>query len=226
MDLHAAFSRLAGSLGLDLAPRPLPPTNTAFGAYLVEFLEGHLPDPVLTSSAWRAAVARVGETTRDADPRRLALTVGLLVDRVLIHLKPVAERHGFGAEWNSMLVERTADSATEAAAAASRAGKAASSEAVRLVCEAAAKAGWNAAWIAAWTAEWAPLAQSARIGGRGSSLCIAYTAKAILSSSDDAPADGVRDPADPAVAAVWFTLDPAGLLASLLDADVEAAAVS
>ena len=66
MDLHAAFSRLAGSLGLDPAPRPLSPASTVFGACLVEFLEAHLPGPVLASSAWRATAARVGETT----PRR------------------------------------------------------------------------------------------------------------------------------------------------------------
>ena len=60
-----------------------------------------------------------GETTPDGDCRRLALTVGLLVDRVLAHLKPVAERHGFGAAWDLMLAERTADSATAAASAAS-----------------------------------------------------------------------------------------------------------
>ena len=226
MGLHAAFSRLAGSLGLDLAPRPLPPANTVFGACLVEFIEAHLPDPVLASSAWRAAAARVGETTPDGDRRRLALTVGLLVDRVLVHLKPVAERHGFGAAWDSMLAERTADSATAAASAASQAGKSADSDAVRLLCEDVAKAGWNAAWVAAWTDDWAPLAQSARIGGRGSSLCIAYTAKAILLSSDRKSAADLLDASDAAAVEVWFTLDPAGLLTSLLDVDVEAPAVS
>ena len=88
------------------------------------------------------------------------------------------------------------------------------------------KAGWNAAWVAAWTDDWAPLAQSARIGGRGSSLCIAYTAKAIFSSSDRTPAAAASDASNAAAVEVWFTLDPVGLLSSLLDVDVEAAAVS
>ena len=105
-------------------------------------------------------------------------------------------------------------------------GKSADSDAVRLLCEDVAKAGWNAAWVAAWTEDWAPLAQSARIGGRGSSLCIAYTAKAILSSSDRKSAADFPDASNAAVVEVWFTLDPAGLLTSLLDVDVEAAAVS
>ena len=226
MDLHVAFSRLAGSLGLDLAPRSLPPATTVFGACLVEFLEAHIPDPVLASSAWRSAAARVVETTPEGDRRRIALTVGLLVDRVLVHLKPVASRHGFGDAWDAMLLERTADSATAAASAASRAGKSADSDLVRVLCEDVAKAGWNAAWVAAWTDDWAPLAQSARIGGRGTSLCVAYTAKAIFSSSHRGLVTGFPDASDPAVVEVWFTLDPAGLLTCLLDVDADAGAVS
>jgi hypothetical protein len=122
-----------------------------------------MPDVMRNGFAWKSALPLAAGTGRDPEKeaKRLALILEWMWATVLPTVQPIADKHGFGAEWRTMLTERTeqpeaeAAEAARAARAAATAWAAEAAEAAR-AAEAAEAAAWAAeAAEAAW-ASWAP----------------------------------------------------------------------
>jgi len=151
-------------------------------------LQDAMPDKMRNSARYKRLIPNMPGTGRAQEQERLAILMDWMWGVVLPQIQPIADEHGFGAEWQSMCREKTAAAvyaathavyaATHAAWAAARA--AAAVEAARAAVG-AARAADDAAWAAADAAAWA----AARV--------------AAAAARDD----------------FWETIDPIGVLARM-----------
>jgi hypothetical protein len=114
------------------------------------------------SARWKSLLPLAAGTGRELEQERLKIILDWMWGTVLPSVQLLADQQGFGAQWQKMTAERTAESATEAAVrvvgvAAVMAGAAAwAAEAARATASAASAAAW-----AAREAQWAAAAAGA-----------------------------------------------------------------
>jgi hypothetical protein len=118
-----------------------------------------MPGALRNSARWKSLLPLAAGTGREQEQERLDIILDWMWDIVLPSLQPLADQHGFGAQWQKMTTERTAESANAAANAAAGVARAtwAAEEAARAEVE-AARAEVEAAvaattWVTAWAAE-------------------------------------------------------------------------
>jgi hypothetical protein len=122
-----------------------------------------MPDDMRNSARWKSLLPLAAGTGRDKEKKRLAMILDWMWESVLPTLQPLADKHGFGREWQTMTKKRTEAAARAAAwAAAAWAAEAAepAEAAARAAAWAAAAAEARAAW-AAWAAAAAAEARAA-----------------------------------------------------------------
>ena len=117
-----------------------------------------MPDAMRNSERWKSLLPLAAGTGRDDEQERLDIILDWMWEAVLPSIQPLADRQGFGQQWQQMLADRTVESA-DAAAGAARAAIWSAAEAAKAAKEAAgeARAAW-AAWAAAWAAALAAMA--------------------------------------------------------------------
>ena len=104
-----------------------------------------MPDDMRNSARWKSLLPLAAGTGRAKEKKRLAMILDWMWESVLPTLQPLADKHGFGREWQTMTKKRT-EAAARAAAWAAAAAE--------------ARAAW-AAWAAAAAAEARAAAEAA-----------------------------------------------------------------
>jgi len=172
-------------------------------------IQDNMPDVMRNSDAWRELLPLAAGTGRDREEGRLALIMKWMWTIVLPVIQPVANTHGFGTEWATMLTQRTETAAdiTAAAAWAAAAAWVADAEAGAAAAAAAAAAGAAARAARAAGAETAGAAAEAAVAG---AVWAAADAEAAAEAAETKPATVANDP--------WRTFDPPGLLRNLIEA--------
>lgn len=125
-------------------------------------LQDAMPTEMRNSLRYKALIPGMPGTGRAQEKERLAILLDWMWSVVLPQIQPIADKHGFGAEWQSMCREKTADAARSAAdraadadaaadVAAARAADAVDADAVDADAD-AARAAVRAADAASWAA--------------------------------------------------------------------------
>jgi hypothetical protein len=154
---------LSGKLTDDIPPC----MSEVLGKWIIS-VQDAMPDTMRNSERWKQLLPLAAGTGRAKEKERLQIILDWMWGTVLPTLQPLADKHGFGREWQTMTAERTeaaaeaaADAATYAAAeawaahAAAEAARAAAAEAARADAAAYAAADAAAAREAAWAAAYA-----------------------------------------------------------------------
>ena len=122
-------------------------------------LQDAMPDEMRNSARYKALIPDMPGTGRAQEQERLAILMDWMWSVVLPQIQPIADEHGFGAEWQSMCREKTAAAvyASRAAVYDAAAARAAAAYAARAAdaADAAANAAGAAAWAAARADFWA-----------------------------------------------------------------------
>ena len=183
-------------------------------------LQDAMPEDLLNSQRWRDIAYRLAGSKADeaTEVARMHMLTGWMWGTALPQLKPIADKNGFGPQWQRMLKERSEDAARKAAlaawalAAAARAAAAYAADVARKVVEvvevvevaevAAVAAAVAAAARAAeaWEAEAWEAARAAAAAQVGAGVALA--ARKADSDSE---------------AAYWQTTGPFGLMERLLN---------
>ncbi len=137
---------LTGKLTDDIPPC----MSEVIGKWIIQ-IQDSMPDDMRNSERWKQLLPRAAGTGRAKEKERLDVILDWMWGTVLPTLQPLAEKHGFGREWQTMTTERTKVAAWAAKAAAAEAGVRAGAGAA--AAEAAAEAARAAAWAAAEAAE-------------------------------------------------------------------------
>jgi hypothetical protein len=133
--------------------------SEVIGRWIIK-VQDSMPADMRNSDRWKSLLPRAAGTGRAKEKKRLQIILDWMWGTVLPTLQPLADKHGFGAEWQTMTTERTGAAAAAAraeAAAAAWAEDAAAMEEAAWAAAAAAVA--DAAWAAeraadaAWAAE-------------------------------------------------------------------------
>ena len=171
-------------------------------------LQDAMPDEMRNSARYKALIPNMPGTGRDREAERLEVLMDWMWTVVLPQVQPIADKHGFGAEWRTMCETKTG--------AAARAARAAAWAAARADAEAAwaAEAARAAAWAAARAAEAA--AEEAARAARAAAWAAAEAARAAAWAAAEAAAEAAEAAEAAAEEAVggnfWTTVDPIGVL--------------
>jgi hypothetical protein len=199
---------LTGKLTDDIPPC----MSKVIGKWIIG-VQDSMPDDMRNSERWKQLLPLAAGTGRAKEKKRLAIILDWMWESVLPTLQPLADKHGFGREWQTMTTERTeaaAEAAWEAAwaardaAAAEEAAEAAAYAAARVTASAAGRAAASAA-----EAAWAAAAAGAAARAEDTAAAAADTAYA---------AEWAAGAAAAARADAWQTFDPCGLLERLIEA--------
>ena len=138
---------LTGELTDDIPPC----MSEVIGKWIIK-VQDSMPDDMRNSDRWKQLLPRAAGTGRAKEKERLAIILDWMWESVLPTLQPLADKNGFGREWQTMTTERTKAAAEAAAVAAwaARAARAAESAAVgsAVAAVAAAEAAEESAWAA------------------------------------------------------------------------------
>jgi hypothetical protein len=162
-------------------------------------LQDAMPEEMRNSERYKALLPEMAGTGREHEQERLAIIMDWMWSVVLPQLQPIADKHGFGSEWQTMCNLKT-DAAARAACAAAVATYAAAA--------AARAADYAAAGAAAAAADYA----------------VAAAARAAAAADYAAAAARAADAAAFAAAAAadfWETVDPIGMLERMTYLNVE-----
>ena len=164
-------------------------------------LQDAMPTEMRNSARYKALIPDMPGTGRAQEQERLAILMDWMWSVVLPQVQPIADGNGFGAEWQSMCLEKTA---TAAARAADRA-------------RAAADVAWAVADAASWAAASAGARAAAWSSARAAWAVADAAHAAAWSSARAACAADAADAADACAADAscadfWETIDPIGVL--------------
>jgi hypothetical protein len=134
---------LTGKLTDDIPPC----MSKVIGKWIIG-VQDSMPDDMRNSERWKQLLPRAAGTGRAKEKERLAIILDWMWESVLPTLQPLADKHGFGREWQTMTTERTEAAARAAAYAEAYAAWAAAYAAAAWAAEAAARDA-AAAWAAA-----------------------------------------------------------------------------
>jgi hypothetical protein len=162
-----------------------------------------MPADVRNSERWKSLLPLAAGTGRDREQARLDIILSWMWGTVLPSLQSLADQRGFGAQWQQMTTERTAES--EAARAAHRAARAA--HRVARAAEAAVEVAWEATGAAEAAGK---AAEAAEAEARGATTWAAGKAAEVVVAAARATA---------ARAEAWADFDPCGLLERLIKID-------
>jgi hypothetical protein len=140
--------------------------SLVIGKWIIQ-VQDKMPDSIRNSAEWKALLPLAAGTGRELEKERLALTLDWMWG-CLATLQPLADKNGFGSEWQAMILQKTnadtaadtaaaavysaaADAAADAAYSAYSAARAAYSAAD--AADAAARAAYSAAYAAVATAD-------------------------------------------------------------------------
>jgi hypothetical protein len=104
------------------------------------WLQDAMPEEMRNSLRYKTLLIDMAGTGREHEQERLAIIMDWMWSVVLPHLHPLADKHGFGSEWQTMCNLKTTAAAATAAAAAYAAADAAADAAARAAATAAAAA--------------------------------------------------------------------------------------
>ena len=212
-DEHSACSVAAINLALSgrLTDEIPDCMSEVIGKWIIAAQDA-MPDDLRNSERWKSLLPLAAGTGRDDEQARLAVILDWMWNTVLPSVQPLADRQGFGGQWQQMLADRTAESAEAAsvawaAIAAEGAGRAAE----------AAQAAW-AAWAAGAAAVKAALAALA-----AEAWAVKAARAAALAAERAAEA---AERAGAARADVWADFDPCALLERLIGIDSNAQGIA
>ncbi len=117
-----------------------PCMSVVIGRWIIG-VQDAMPDAMRNSPAWKSLLPFAAGTGRDREPQRLAIVLDWMWTRVLPTLQPLADKHGFGDAWTSMLTEKTQKAADAAERAAD--ADAAAADAAERAADAADAETWN-----------------------------------------------------------------------------------
>jgi len=200
---------LTGELTDDIPPC----MSEVIGKWIIR-IQDAMPADMRNSERWKQLLPRAAGTGRAKEKERLAIILDWMWESVLPTLQPLADKHGFGREWQTMTTERTKAAAEAAAVAAwaARAARAAESAAVG----SAAVAAWAAE--SAWAARAARAAESAAVGSAVAAVAAAEAAEESAWAAEESAARAAVAAVAAAESAAWETFDPCGLLERLIEA--------
>lgn len=164
-------------------------------------LQDAMPDDMRNSARYKAWLPTAVGTGRDREQEqeRLAILMDWMWGTVLPQLQPLADKNGFGDEWQAMCSERT-EKAANAARAATRAARVAANAAALVA---------DAAYVAANAAAYAAYAAADAADAAADSVAeVAVVAAAVAV----AVAVAATRSADAARADFWEKVDPIGVL--------------
>jgi len=160
-----------------------------------------MPDGMRNSSRYKSLIPNMPGTGREREAERLAVLMDWMWTVVLPQIQPVADKGGFGSEWQRMCETKTSDEKLRSAAYAADAAYA---DAAYAAAAYAADAAYAAAARAAAAADAAAYADAAYAAAYASA---AYAADAAFAASAAASAA-----ARSARGTFWETVDPIGVL--------------
>jgi hypothetical protein len=171
--------------------------SEVIGSWIIR-IQDRMPASIRNSAEWKRLLPLAAGTGRDKEQQRLALIMDWMW-KALELVQPVADVKGFGAEWATMLREKTRDAAEAAGDATAAAYTAAAATAYAYAATVAAAD--NAATAAANAANAA--AYAATTTAYTAATAAAYTAAAATAYAY-------------AYAATWQAINPCGLLQELI----------
>jgi len=130
---------LTGKLTDDIPPC----MSEVIGKWIIR-IQDAMPDDMRNSERWKQLLPRAAGTGRAKEKERLAIILDWMWESVLPTLQPLADKHGFGREWQTMTTERTKAAAARVAAAAEAARAAAAARAAEAAAWAAEADAWQA----------------------------------------------------------------------------------
>ena len=142
--------------------------SLVIGRWIIGVQDG-MPADMRNSAEWKRLLPLAAGTGRDHEEERLQLILAWMWETTLPIVQPIADRDGFGAEWRTMLRDRTPAAAKAAAAAAT-------TYAAVNVTDAAAAAATYSAYAAAYAATYADAADAARAALSAAAAARAATA--------------------------------------------------
>ena len=119
------------------------------GGWVIQ-IQDHMPDTIRNSTEWKHALINAAGTGRNPDDEKTRLDIILehMWTVTLPIIQPVADAHGFGVEWATMCLERTATATYAASASASAAAAYDAARAADYATDAATNAAFYAAYAA------------------------------------------------------------------------------
>ena len=91
--------------------------SKVIGKWIIS-VQDSMPDDMRNSAQWKSLLPLAAGTGRAKGKKRLAIILDWMWGTVLPTLQPLADKHGFGREWQAMTAERTEAAAWAAAEAA------------------------------------------------------------------------------------------------------------
>ena len=185
--------------------------SEVIGAWILYIQDG-IPDDLRNSSQWKELLPLAAGTGREQEQERADIILDWLWGTVLPYVQPLADKGGFGSEWQAMCNDRTEEAAWAARAAA---------EAARAT--EAALAARAAVWAvrAATSAALATEAGAARaVEDKAETAWVAWAVAAAAAArtvAGKAAAEAAAAAAREAEAAeAWAVFDPPALLRRLV----------
>ena len=100
-----------------VADAPIPCVSAAIRRWVIT-IQDKMPVETLNGPEWKSLVPLIAGTGQKYEQERANIILNWLWDVVLLQIQPIADKYGFGGEWQLMLTERTEDAASEVAWAA------------------------------------------------------------------------------------------------------------
>ena len=161
--------------------------SPVIGRWIIH-VQDAMPDAMRNSIQWKSLLPLAAGTGREHEQERIEVLLNWMWGTALPVLQPLADKQGFGSEWQHMCTQRAAEAAWAAKAAAARAA-----------AYAAARAAGYAAGAAA--------------GAAGAAGAAAHDA----AEAAEAAAYAAARAAAGAAAATWEALDPCSVLELLIN---------
>jgi hypothetical protein len=179
-------------------------------------IQDAMPDAMRNSTDWRSLLPLAAGTGRELESERLNIILDWMWGTVLPQLQPVADAHGYGDKWGTMVTDRTANVAYLAYAAAKATD--AAYLAYAATADAATADAAYLAYAAAKAAKAADAAANAAYAAKAAYAANAAYAAGYVTCASDAAAATAAVAADVASATFWVAVDPPALLQRLIEA--------
>lgn len=158
----------------------------------IKGMQDAMPFRSRNSHEWKALVPLAAGTGREHEGERLAVIIAYMWETLSLLLQLIADKHGFGAEWQAMCSERTSDAAYAASDAAYAADCANSTDDLDSV--------YQAAEIAAGVVE----------EGKFPPFAAGGAARAVIEAAE------IAEVATDKVQKVWSQINPSAALARII----------
>jgi hypothetical protein len=93
----------------------IPPCMSEVAGKWIISVQDAMPSDMRNSERWKQLLPLAAGTGRHKEKKRLQIILDWMWGTVLPALQPLADKHGFGRDWQTMTTERTEDAARAAA---------------------------------------------------------------------------------------------------------------